>query len=182
MKKGLKGFTMVELLVAMAIIGLLIATAIWGIGVAQQSARNTQRREAGAQILAGFSEYYSRFNKQPANAGFTTTGLCLMGSSSGTSNTCTCSSCYEVKLNGIVLPSGNSSGDISAGTVSFGSTTASNTGWLISSNGGSKICAALEGGGWANLSEPQSMVCDTAGHGFIGTAIPIDDGKILPTM
>lgn len=146
---------MVELLVAMAIIGLLIATAIWGISVAQQSARNTQRREAGSQILAGFSDYYSRFNKQPQNASFTSTGLCLMGSSIGLSGNCTCIDCYEVKLNGVALPNANFSGDISAGTVSFGSTSASNKGWLISSNGGTKICAQLEGGGWANLSEPQ---------------------------
>ena len=63
--KNKKAFTMVELLVSMAIIGLLITTAIWGIGLAQQSARNTQRRTAGSNIVAGFAEFYARFNIQP---------------------------------------------------------------------------------------------------------------------
>jgi len=72
--KNKKGFTMVELLVSMAIIGLLIATAIWGIGLAQQSARNTQRRTAGSMIVAGFAEYYSRFNKQPKAVSYVSAG------------------------------------------------------------------------------------------------------------
>ncbi len=165
-RKFKKGFTMVELLVAMAIVGLLIATAIWGIGVAQQSARNTQRREAGAQILAGFSEYYSRFNTQAAAGRLGTDGLCICNT---TTNATSCTkatpgqNCYFISLNGIVTGTNTSVNLNVAGGQKMGAeTSASNTQWIIgngSTVGGTKICASLEGGGFANLSEPQSLPC-----------------------
>jgi len=165
-RKFKKGFTMVELLVAMAIIGLLIATAIWGIGVAQQSARNTQRREAGAQILAGFSEYYSRFNTQGVAGKLSADGFCICNT---TTNATSCSkatpgpNCYFVSLNGIVTGTQASANLNVAGGVKMGAdTSASVTQWIIgngSAVGGTKICASLEGGGYANLSEPQSITC-----------------------
>ena len=159
---------MVELLVAMAIIGLLIATAIWGISVAQQSARNTQRREAGSQILAGFSEYYSRFNKQATAGKFTTDGFCICDTAANATN---CrkealgGSCYFVSINGIVLANPSTTGtniNVVGGANFAGPTSASATAWTIGNGvavGGTKICAELEGGGYANLSEPQSILC-----------------------
>ena len=45
-----KGFSLVELLVAMAIIAVLISIAAYGIGIVQRSARNTQRRQMLADI------------------------------------------------------------------------------------------------------------------------------------
>jgi prepilin-type N-terminal cleavage/methylation domain-containing protein len=45
-----KGFTLVELLVAMAIIAILIGMAVFGINVVQQNARDTQRRAAVSDI------------------------------------------------------------------------------------------------------------------------------------
>ena len=170
---------MVELLVAMAIIGLLIATAIWGIGVAQQSARNTQRREAGAQILAGFSEYYARYNSQPRGIAFSANGACICDTRL-LAETCDLSTkCYSVKLNGIVNPAmtygAGSSTPVPGAGYSLSATingtnwailgtasTASQTQWRIhnaSTVGGTKICVQLEGGGYANLSEPQSITC-----------------------
>lgn len=47
-----RGFTIIELLVAMAILGLLIAVMIPGIAVVQRGARNTARR-TGCEALQG---------------------------------------------------------------------------------------------------------------------------------
>lgn len=182
MKKNYKGFTMVELLVAMAIIALLIAIAIWGISMAQQSSRNTQRRAAAAEIAAGFSDFYAKFNRQPSYAAFTSTGLCLCNTSTVTN--CPPASCYSVELDPIALPSTINVGqNISLKPYVFGSDGGvSNTQWGLGSNNGVTICAGLEGGGYANLSEPENMTCPVSeGRVHIGTPIPIDDGKCVGT-
>lgn len=44
-KLNKKGFTLVELLIAMAIIAVLIAIAAYGIQILQRNARNTRRRK-----------------------------------------------------------------------------------------------------------------------------------------
>jgi prepilin-type N-terminal cleavage/methylation domain-containing protein len=44
MEANKKAFTLVELLVAMAIIAILLGLAVFGISVVQQNARDTQRR------------------------------------------------------------------------------------------------------------------------------------------
>ena len=159
MKKNYKGFTMVELLVAMAIIALLIALAIWGISMAQQSSRNTQRRAAAAEIAGGFSDFYAKFNKQPSFATFTSTGLCLCNTSAYIG--CPKSTCYSVELESIALPKTlNSNKGISTGLFVFGGDGgSSNTQWGLSSKAGITICAKLEGGGVANLSEPENKPC-----------------------
>lgn len=160
---------MVELLVAMAIIGLLIATAIWGIGLAQQGARNTQRREAGAQLLAGMSEYYSRFNQQAAFGiyrGSTAGGALCLCDTAANATLCTLASvpatCYRIALNGITRTADTDSATFALGTATWIGTqdSATYTRWLVqTTTTGTKICANLEGGGYANLSEPQSITC-----------------------
>ena len=174
MRKTLKGFTMVELLVAMAIIGLLIAAAIWGIGLAQQSARNTQRREAGSQILAGLAEYYSRYNAQATCVAGDRTNLRMIISNSAVGAGCTAAVAatatqrYEVPTRGAAMPltadsqskltnipNPNYRTDASAGEyiIRTSATSPSVQGYLV--------CVYLEGsgGGVANLSDPASLVC-----------------------
>ncbi|MCL4392584.1 type II secretion system GspH family protein [Patescibacteria group bacterium] len=58
-----KGFTLVELLIVMAIIGILIAIAIVGLGAAQADARNSAR-ETAVKGIAGLLETYYGANGQ----------------------------------------------------------------------------------------------------------------------
>lgn len=174
--KILKGFTMVELLVAMAIIGLLIATAIWGIGIAQQGARNTQRREAGAQILAGATEYFARFNQQPrCVTRFDNAGQSFIRYDNRVACAGAATQQYDVPLAGnAVVPhvavgtnlstatAGNNTTasvteyNVRVGTAATGTSTAAPAGVNI------YVCVCMEGGGFSDLSEPQGGASRTA--------------------
>ncbi|MHB8362207.1 MAG: prepilin-type N-terminal cleavage/methylation domain-containing protein [Patescibacteria group bacterium] len=55
-----KGFTLVELLIVMAIIGILIAIAIIGLGAAQADARNSARQTAVKGIAGLLETYYGQ--------------------------------------------------------------------------------------------------------------------------
>ena len=65
MKRNEKGFTIIELLVAMAILGLLIAIMIPGIAVVRRGARNTARRASLQAIQATIEDYYGTHRKYP---------------------------------------------------------------------------------------------------------------------
>lgn len=58
LKKRLSAFTLVELLVAMAIISVLIGLAIGAISLTQRVSRDGERRSAVAEINAGLNAYY----------------------------------------------------------------------------------------------------------------------------
>lgn len=63
--KAKKGFTLLELLVAMAIIAVLLALAIFGILQVQKNSRETQRRKALEDINLGINDFYSRYGQNP---------------------------------------------------------------------------------------------------------------------
>ena len=163
--KNKKAFTMVELLVSMAIIGLLITTAIWGIGLAQQSARNTQRRTAGSNIVAGFAEFYARFNIQPNIATFSGNTITL------TNNTVTPNKSYVMGgftgINTPIAVAGSENADALSATngncTGYGTNTTQTkyiTGYITGK--GMRVCVCLEGGsdGSANLSaNPSTITC-----------------------
>ena len=167
---------MVELLVAMAIIGLLIATAIWGIGIAQQGARNTQRRESGSQLLAGATEYYSRFNQQPNCVfPFSSTEIRFGINGSGCTSAPT-TQYYAVSLAGNAVSPLSVTTRLSTDLAGNG-TTASSTEYVIrtpytnpAAPAGVNIlnCVCMEGGGFSDLSEPQGTASSTA----CGTVCP----------
>ncbi len=73
LKINRKGFTLVELLIVMAIIGILIAVAIVGLGSAQADARNNAR-QTSVKGIAGLLETYYGTNGQSYPASVETTG------------------------------------------------------------------------------------------------------------
>jgi prepilin-type N-terminal cleavage/methylation domain-containing protein len=68
--KTKKGFTLLELLVAMAIIAVLVALAIFGILQVQKNSRETQRRKALEDVNIGINDFYSRYGQYPRYVDF----------------------------------------------------------------------------------------------------------------
>lgn len=77
--KAKKAFTLVELLVAMAIIAILLGLAVFGITIVQQNARDTQRRSKVNDVEIALAGQLAAGNSLPtaftvaANAGNTAT-------------------------------------------------------------------------------------------------------------
>ncbi len=61
-----KGFTMIELLVVMAVIGILSSIAYAGFGNVQQRARDGRRRSDMQTIQRGFEQYFTLGNTYAA--------------------------------------------------------------------------------------------------------------------
>lgn len=62
MKSLKQGFTLIEILVVMAIIGLLSALALTGMGGARKGARDTQRKSDLNQYKLGLEAYSGDYN------------------------------------------------------------------------------------------------------------------------
>ena len=60
-----KSFTIVELLVVMAVIGVLLALSVFGIQAIQKSQRETQRITDLKNIQGQLQAYYSKYNRYP---------------------------------------------------------------------------------------------------------------------
>lgn len=79
---GKAGFTLVELLVVMAILGILIAVAIAGISIAQKGARDNTRIRDWTSIKGALETCYGAVKRYPTNAEFsqpTTTTIRIGG-------------------------------------------------------------------------------------------------------
>lgn len=98
MQKKLKGFTLVELLVAMAIIGVLLGLSLFGISAAQRNSRETARRAALSDINAGIADYFSQTGRFPEYLYFKQ-GFVVINAT-GAATCPTTGSCVEVPLQG----------------------------------------------------------------------------------
>lgn len=78
-----KAFTLIELMVAMGIIGVLMTMSILGISIVQQSLRNTQRRDAVNSINLAVNTYFSNYGvfpqSGPGGVQFTATQASING-------------------------------------------------------------------------------------------------------
>jgi prepilin-type N-terminal cleavage/methylation domain-containing protein len=134
-KKSLSGFTLVELMVSMAIIAVLMGLSVFGIATAQQILRDDQRRDALKSIAAGITSYYAANQAYPPVAGvtFATAQVTL--------------------ATGFVVPL---TGPASAAAT----TNASQTAYCYSiATDGYRLGAYLEAGSWFNLGTSLSTKC-----------------------
>ena len=65
MKSSKYGFTIIEVVLVLAIAGLLFLAVFIGLPALQRSQRNTQRRQDVARVASAVTEYQSANNKLP---------------------------------------------------------------------------------------------------------------------
>lgn len=68
------GFSLVELLVAMAIIAVLIAIAAFGIGILQRNSRDTQRRKMVQDLVLVYNDVIANNGGRPTTLNVSTSG------------------------------------------------------------------------------------------------------------
>lgn len=113
MSKKLKGFTLVELLVAMAIIGIILGLALFGISAAQRNARDTERKAALQDINAGAADFYTIYSSPISAIEFDTSGAALLYDGGTTPTAADCETTYTgdcllVPLEGAAKPAPSS--------------------------------------------------------------------------
>lgn len=84
--KRKEGFTIIEVLIVLAIAGLILLVVFLAVPALQRNARNTTRKSDVAAVLAGVSEYVNNNDgTQPANQASMGTGnTATIGSSGNT--------------------------------------------------------------------------------------------------
>lgn len=73
-----KGFTLVELMVAMAIVAVLIGLSVFGISTAQRVLRDNQRRDAVNDIAVLLNAYYAERQEYPSRINIAAAGAQLV--------------------------------------------------------------------------------------------------------
>lgn len=72
--KNEKGFTIIEVLIVLAIAGLILLIVFLAVPALQRNSRNTQRREDIAKILGAISEFSNNNNGAMPNGAWTNAG------------------------------------------------------------------------------------------------------------
>lgn len=75
-----KAFTIVELLVVMAVIGILITLAVVGIQAVQKSQREVVRQNDLRNVSAVLANYYTKFKAYPRSESLAPTGAAIVAS------------------------------------------------------------------------------------------------------
>lgn len=146
-----KAFTLVELLVAMAIIGIILGLALFGISAAQRNARDTQRRAAIQDINAGIADLYT-VASSPVNSIRFVAGYALVkrqGDGSVDKGQCdTNAGCVAVPLEGAAIASSTPASDITNGSTADVTNASTMTKYFFSSTAtdGYHLIACLENG------------------------------------
>jgi prepilin-type N-terminal cleavage/methylation domain-containing protein len=133
--RRLSGFTLVELMVSMAIIAVLMGLSVFGIATAQKILRDDQRRDALKSIAASITSYYATNSAYPPVAGvtFATAQVTL--------------------ATGFIVPL---TGPASAAATTTGTQTA----YCYSiTTDGYRLGAYLEAGSWFNLGTSLASKC-----------------------
>jgi len=133
-------FTLLELMIAMAIIGVLLGLALFGVSAAQKSQRNTERKAALKDINIGIQQYIDQVSSNPTNIYFysSASGACIGGTGSNTA----CTGKW-VPLHGAAKPCADSN----VSGLQTGTPTSANAkyGFLSTCTGGFSLVVCLEG-------------------------------------
>lgn len=79
-----KGFTIIEVLIVLAIAGLILLVVFLAVPALQRNARNTQRKEDVASIMGGISEFVNNNGgRLPESLGADANTLILQGPNGG---------------------------------------------------------------------------------------------------
>ena len=139
-----KGFTLVELLVTMAIIGVILGLALFGIAAAQRNARDTSRKAAVQDFNAAIQDFYTIFTAYPDVISFDTNGRVeFKTNSSSCVTTGTSRNCVLLTVQDAATPSGSQS---ITGADSTGSFVMSDTG---TTTGTTSWCYAARSDGYS---------------------------------
>lgn len=84
-----KGFTLLELIVAMAIIAVLMGLSLFGIQAVQRSQRDTERRAALSNVNLEIAAWYGDYGSYPAVTFDATTSTAKIGPTGSTQKTVT---------------------------------------------------------------------------------------------
>lgn len=88
MKYKFKGFTLIELMVVMAILGVLVTIALVSFRSSQMRGRDAQRKANIKEISSALELFYSDYQKYPSEVGGLMQG-CPFDSATGTGASCT---------------------------------------------------------------------------------------------
>lgn len=159
MQKKLAGFTLLELMVTMAIIGVLIGLALFGISAAQSAARDTSRKSAIQDINVGIQKLYSITNAYPGNIAFVNSPATAIISTTGITTIAGCSAapstCIAVGLKGAAVPSNTGTVNLTNGKLG-----------VATSNQGTDYCFNYSGTGGYELG----AILESAVFAYGGTA------------
>ncbi len=147
-----KGFSLLELLVGMAIIAVLLGLVAFGISTVQRNSRDTQRRQAVADMRLAIQDFQIRYNQFPTEARVVGTAVSFRDSTN-TANQ------VSVNLTGAA---------VTRGIAGATDTTASETLYVYSRTAtGYSLCAKLEDGAWYDQSQGSINCGGAPAGGFI---------------
>lgn len=108
-KKDNKGFTIIEVLIVLAIAGLILLVVFLAVPALQRQSRNTQLKAAVTNVLGALSDFSGTYDGKTPNAISTNDGVVTISDGTNT---------LEAKVNrGLVVSKAPAAGDIK---VTFG--------------------------------------------------------------
>lgn len=134
-QKREQGFTIIEVLIVLAIAALILLIVFLAVPALQRNSRNTSRRADVSNILAGLNEYVSNNNGALPTAFTGTTTLTWGGGVAGVTTA-------ETKVNYYTKGSGTAAGDVNLNTT----TPAGGVDWSSNNNAAHDYIAVYEGG------------------------------------